>query len=166
MTGLHSTIPSGDVVEPSINAEDAEHLSALSIGHFVMAGLTALTAIPLIGYAMVGATLAEEIGREMSLTMGDISGQAGVDPFAGADTMLEGIGTLVTGILVGSLVLTVVTAIGFFLVGLKIRQRDWWTFCYLSAWGECLAFPFGTILGIFSIIVLSRPTVKSLFGMK
>jgi hypothetical protein len=26
-------------------------------------------------------------------------------------------------------------------------------------------FPFGTILGIFTIIVLSRPTVKRLFGV-
>jgi len=27
-------------------------------------------------------------------------------------------------------------------------------------------FPFGTILGVFTIIVLSRPTVKRSFGMR
>lgn len=151
--------------EPTAIAEDVEHLSALSVGHFLMAGLSALSLIPLIAYAMVGATLAEQLGREMSLTMGDISGQAGVDPLAGADAMLQDIGTLVTVVLSAGLVLTVLTVIAFFLVGLKIRQRRWWTFCYLSAWGECLAFPFGTILGIFTIIVLSRPTVKQLFGV-
>ena len=165
MIPLHSTIRWGAVLEPIANAEDAEHLSALSIGHFVMAGLTLLGIVPLIGYAMVGASLAEQIGREMSLTMGDISGQAGVDPLAGADAMLQDIGAWVTGVLIVVIVVSVLTALGFFLMGLKIRQRRWWTFCYLSAWGECLAFPFGTILGIFTIIVLSRPSVKQLFGV-
>ena len=152
-------------MEAQANAEDAEHLSALSVGHFLMAGLTALGLIPIIAYAMVGASLAEQVGREIDLTVGDISGQVGADPLAGADTLLQDIGAWVTGVAVVVLVLTVLTAVGFFLVGLKIRQRRWWTFCYLSAWGECLAFPFGTILGIFAIIVLSRPSVKRLFGV-
>jgi hypothetical protein len=29
---------------------------------------------------------------------------------------------------------------------------------------ECLFLPFGTILGVFTIIVLSRESVKELFG--
>lgn len=152
--------------EPN-NAEDAEHLSALSIGHYIMAGLSAISAIPLVVYAFVGANIAEQITREMSLTMGDISGQAGVDPFAGAPAeMMESLGTVMVALSVLTFVLIVVTAIGFFLVGLKLRQRRWWTFCYLSGWGECLMFPFGTILGIFTIVVLSRPTVKRSFGMR
>lgn len=165
MIPLHSTIPWGAVLEPVANAEDTEHLSALSVGHFLMAGFSALSLIPLLAYGMLGASLAEQIGREASLTMGDITGQAGVDPLAGADTMLQDFGTLLTALFIAAIVFTVVTVIGFFLIGLKIRQRQWWTFCYLSAWGECLAFPFGTILGIFTIIVLSRPTVKQLFGV-
>jgi hypothetical protein len=48
----------------------------------------------------------------------------------------------------------------------QIRNRRWWTFCYLTGWGECLMFPFGTVLGIFTIIVLSRPSVKLLFGVR
>jgi len=151
--------------EPN-NAEDAEHLSALSIGHYIMAGLTAIGAVPLVGYAVAGAKLAEQITNEMRLTMGDLSGQAGVDPFAGAPMeMMADLGTLMITMTVLGLVLLVVTAIGLFLVGLKLRQRQWWTFCYLSGWGECLMFPFGTILGVFTIIVLSRPTVKRSFGM-
>ena len=152
--------------EPN-NAEDAEHLSALSIGHYVMAGLSAISAIPLVGYALMGAKLAEQLTNEMALTMGDISGQAGANPFAGTpQAMMDDLGTLMIAMTVLALVLIVVTAIGFFLVGLKLRQRRWWTFCYLSGWGECLMFPFGTILGVFTIIVLSRPTVKRSFGMR
>ncbi len=154
-------------MEEPINAEDAEHLSALSIGHYMMAGLSAIAAIPLVVYAFVGARLAEQLTNEMALTMGDISGQAGVNPLAGApEAMMKDLGTLMIAMTVLSFVLIVVTAIGFFLVGLKLRQRRWWTFCYLSGWGECLMFPFGTILGVFTIIVLSRPTVKRSFGMR
>ncbi len=154
-------------MEEPINAEDAEHVSALSIGHYIMAGLSAITAIPLVAYAFAGAKLVDQLTHEMALTMGDLSGQAGVDPFAGApEAMMKDFGTLMIAMTVLSFVLIVVTAIGFFLVGLKLRQRRWWTFCYLSGWGECLMFPFGTILGVFTIIVLSRPTVKRSFGMR
>ncbi len=132
-----------------------------------MAGLSALSAIPLVAYAFAGAKLAEQLTNEMALTMGDISGQAGVDPLAGAPMeMMEDLGTLMITMTALGFLLAVVTAIGFFLVGLKLRQRQWWTFCYLSGWGECLLFPFGTILGVFTIIVLSRPTVKRSFGMR
>ena len=151
--------------EPN-NAEDAEHLSALSIGHYIMAGLHAVGAIPLVAYAFAGAKLAERLSNEMALTMGDISGQAGADPFAGAPKeMMDDLGTLIITLTVLGLVLVVAAAVGFFLVGLKLRQRQWWTFCYLSGWGECLMFPFGTILGVFTIIVLSRPTVERAFGV-
>ena len=30
---------------------------------------------------------------------------------------------------------------------------------------ECLAFPLGTVLGVFTLIVLVRPEVKQLFGV-
>ncbi len=152
--------------EPN-NAEDTEHLSALSVGHYIMAGLTAISAIPLVAWAFAGAKIAEQLANQMALMMGDLSGQTGVDPFAGApEAMMKDLGTLVIMMTVLSVVLVVVTAIGFFLVGLKLRQRRWWTFCYLSGWGECLMFPFGTILGVFTIIVLSRPGVKRSFGMR
>jgi hypothetical protein len=62
--------------------------------------------------------------------------------------------------------LAVVSAIHLAVVGVQIRNRRWWTFCYLTGWGECLMFPFGTVLGIFTIIVLSRPSVKLLFGVR
>jgi hypothetical protein len=151
--------------EPN-NAEDAEHLSALSIAHYILAGLTALNVLPLAIFASMGSDLVEQLRNEMALTMGDLSGQTGVDPFGGAPGgMMQDLTSLMTAATALSILLVVVTAVGFFLVGLKIRQRQWWTFCYLSAWGECLVFPFGTILGVFSIIVLSRPSVKRAFGM-
>jgi hypothetical protein len=153
-------------LEERPNAEDVEHLSALSIGHFILAGVAALGAVPTLLYGIAGAKLMDEFGSDLSMAMGGIPGQPGVDPFGGSpDAMLQDLSAVVTSLIVAAVVLALVSAVHLFVVGWKIRQRRWWTFCYLTAWGECLMFPFGTILGIFTILVLSRPSVKWLFGI-
>ena len=153
-------------MEERPNAEDVEHLSALSIGHFILSGVALLGAVPTLLYGVAGVKLMDEFGSDVSMAMGDIPGQTGVDPFGGSpDAMLQDLSALVTSLIVAAVVLTVVTAVHLFVVGWQIRKRRWWTFCYLTGWGECLMFPFGTILGIFTILVLSRASVKRLFGV-
>jgi len=44
-----------------------------------------------------------------------------------------------------------------------IKQKAYW-FCFIMAVFTCLAVPFGTILGIVSIIVLNKPAARALFG--
>jgi hypothetical protein len=152
-------------LEERPNAEDAEHLSALSIGHFILAGVALLGGVPTLIYGVAGAKLIDEFGSDLSMAMGEIPGQT-ANPFGGSpDTMLQDLNTLVTTMIVSVVLLALVSAIHLSIVGVKIRQRRWWTFCYLTGWGECLMFPFGTILGIFTIIVLSRASVKRLFGV-
>ena len=51
-----------------------------------------------------------------------------------------------------------IVATGYFL-----SKRKHYTFCLVIAGVECIFIPFGTVLGIFTIIVLVRPTVKPLF---
>ena len=154
-------------MEEEGTAEDREHLSALSIGHYILAGVALFSGIPGLIWGVAGAKLIDELGGEMAAAMGDLSGQASTDPFGGsADAMLQDVSTLLVTAIVAGLVLAVLLAINFIVVGVKIRQRRWWTFCYLTGWCECLMFPFGTILGIFTIIVLGRPSVKKLFGVR
>ena len=153
-------------LEERPNAEDAEHLSALSIGHFILAGVALLGGVPTLIYGVAGAKLIDEFGSDLSMAMGELPGQPGANPFGGSpDTMLQDLNTLVTTMIVSIVLLALVSAVHLSVVGVKIRQRRWWTFCYLTGWGECLMFPFGTILGIFTIIVLSRASVKRLFGV-
>jgi hypothetical protein len=38
-------------------------------------------------------------------------------------------------------------------------------FCLVMGGVECLFMPFGTVLGVFTIIVLMREPVKQLFGV-
>jgi hypothetical protein len=151
-------------LEEDTNADDREHLSALSIGHFILAGVSLFSGIPALAWGVAGATLVDEVGGDVAAAMGDISGQ-GVDAL-GAEAMLDDFQTLIVTTIVAGIVLAVVAAVHLAVVAVKIRQRQWWMFCYLTGWGECLMFPFGTILGIFTIIVLGRPSVKKLFGVQ
>jgi len=153
-------------LEEQPNAEDREHLSALSIGHFILAGVALLGGVPTLLIGVSGAKLMDEFGSDLSMVMGDITGQAGTDPFGGSpDAMLQDFNTMIISVVVTMVLLAVLSAIHLAVVGVQIRKRRWWTFCYLTGWGECLMFPFGTVLGIFTIIVLSRPSVKGLFGL-
>jgi hypothetical protein len=47
--------------------------------------------------------------------------------------------------------------------GKFIAWRKHYTFCFVVACVECLFMPFGTVLGVFTILVLNRQSVKQLF---
>lgn len=154
-------------MEEHPNAEDQEHLSALSIGHFILAGVALLGGVPTLLVGVSGSKLVDEFGSDFSMALGNIPGQPGTDAFGGgSDAMLQDLNTLIISVVVSMVLLALVSAIHLAVVGMQIRNRKWWTFCYLTGWGECLMFPFGTVLGIFTIIVLSRPSVKGLFGIR
>ena len=44
-----------------------------------------------------------------------------------------------------------------------IRERRNWTWVMVSACLDCLHMPIGTALGVFTIIVINRPSVRALF---
>ena len=50
--------------------------------------------------------------------------------------------------------------------GLAESRRKHYTFCFVMACVECLSVPFGTVLGVFTILVLNRASVKELFNPK
>jgi len=50
-----------------------------------------------------------------------------------------------------------------FAAGRALRRRARYTFCQIVSAVSCLFMPFGTILGVLSLIVLNRPSVKARF---
>jgi hypothetical protein len=46
-----------------------------------------------------------------------------------------------------------------------LKRHTNYTYCLVVAAIECMFTPFGTVLGVLTIIVLVRPTVKALFGV-
>ena len=55
-------------------------------------------------------------------------------------------------------------AICIFIAGRSLALRKRYSFALVIACIECLFVPFGTILGVFTIIVLSRESVKAFFA--
>ena len=50
------------------------------------------------------------------------------------------------------------------LTGRFLATRRHHMFCLVIGCVECLSMPFGTVLGVFTIIVLSKESVKQLFA--
>lgn len=69
-------------------------------------------------------------------------------------------------IIVGSVISLLARAFAVCLVisGRFIGARRNWTFCFVVACIACMNMPLGTALGVFTILVLLRPSVKLLFG--
>lgn len=127
--------------------EDLQHLDLLGIFHYVvgtLAGLFALfPAIHLIfGVALMTGAVGEQTG--------------------GPDARLVG------GFLTGFALIFILFGLAFagvmIAAGRFLRARRHYTFCLVVAAVSCMFFPVGTVLGVFTIIVLQRPTVKELFA--
>jgi len=127
--------------------QDEQHLQLLSIFHYVVAGLAGFFAcFPLIhlamGLVLIGISAAQP--RD-----------AGIVP--------AGMGCLVSSFAALVVLLGWTFAVCLALAGRHIGRRTRYTFCLVMAGVGCIFMPFGTILGVFSIIVLTRPSVKALF---
>lgn len=127
--------------------EDAEHLKLLSIFQYVMAGMTALAGcIPIlhvvIGIVMVSGTLP--------------SSPSSPPPPAAFGWLFIGMGGMV-------ILLAWTMAVLQFLTARWLGARRRRMFCFVMACIQCAGFPVGTALGVFTILVLQRPTVRTLF---
>ena len=127
------------------NAESQVRL--LSIFHYVLAGLAALfSLIPGFYIAMGYAFLSG---------MFDGKGPNPPPPQLGWLFVMLGVFFMLAGFGYALLVA---------LAGWFLGHQRHWTYCMVVAALSCAFFPFGTALGVFTIVVLSRPDVKAAFG--
>ena len=124
-----------------------EQLRLLSIFHYVLAGLSGLfSLLPLI-YIALG----------LAIVTGKLPSNAKGPPMPDAfGWLFVGVGTLM--MLMG-ITYTVLLAIA----GRCLARARHWTFCVVMAAISCAFFPFGTVLGVFTIIALAKPETKALF---
>jgi len=126
---------------------DIEHIRLLSLFYYITGGITALFAcIPLIHVAM---------GVFMAVAGLASGGRCGAPP-AIMGCLFAGIGGAI--VLVGWVLAAVKILAGYFLQ--KRKQR---VFCLVAAGVSCLSVPYGTVLGVFTFLILLRPSVKELF---
>lgn len=134
-------------VEP--NVQDAAHLNLLGIFHYVVAGITALMSLFPVIHLAVGLAIVTGQMPDMQVRPGQ------PDPawFGWVFVAVAGV-MILTG-----LTFSVLLAYA----GRCLQRRRRYTFCLVMAAISCAFMPFGTVLGVFTLIVLSRPTVKPLF---
>jgi hypothetical protein len=128
--------------------DDAQHLDLLSIFHYIVGGLAFLFSFfPVfhlwMGIMMVTGTFSEE---------------------SGSDNVPVAFGWFFIVVALGAILIGLTYAICTILAGRYLKRRERHTFCLVMAAISCIFFPFGTVLGIFTILVLSRPSVKALFA--
>lgn len=137
------------ITDPSVQrAIDDEHVRLLSIFYYVLGAMAALWAfVPLI-YVVMGVVF----GVASAANAGDKDAAP-----------LAFLGILFVVIGLAAFVLCAVFAALKLYAGYCLAQRKNRTFCYVVAGLSCLSVPIGTILGIFTFIVLARPTVTAQF---
>ena len=124
---------------------DKEHLQLLSTFHFILGGVTAFFAcFPFIHVAVGIAMMTGAFHNDRNPP----------PPMIGL--MFIAIGG--TFILLGWTL-----AILLLVAGKRLRKLRSYRLCFVVACISCAFTPLGTVLGVFTIIVLSRPTVKAMF---
>src|SRR5262245_43162781 len=128
--------------------DGATHRRPLPIGHYVLAGLVALLALFPIAYLTAG----------VAMVTGRVSG-----PPAPVDLTIFGW----MFILIASTIITTGLLLAGCLAaaGRCLARRAHRTFCLATAALACLLMPFGTALGVLTIVVLRRHSVKRMFGL-
>ncbi len=130
--------------------DDLQHLQILSIFHFVVGGITGLCAcFPLVHFV---------IGVLMVTGAFNAGAQGG----AGAPPEAFGWFFIVFAALMISCGWTM--AVMILIAGRCLIRRTHHMYCLVVAGIECCFMPLGTILGVFTLIVLLRPSVKTLFA--
>jgi len=129
---------------------DTEQLNLLAIFHYVVAGLAAIFSFFPLLYTAVGVIFifvarhgAAKPGEELP------------PEFLGWIFAVLGLVLIVIGIAM---------AICILIAGRSLALRKRYSFALIIACIECLFVPFGTILGVFTIVALSRESVRALFS--
>ena len=128
--------------------KDLEHLKLLGLFHYIVGGLLALFAcFPLI-HLVIGLVLVFSPDAMKS------NGQS-PPPVIGWVFVCVASGLILVGWVAAFLVVW---------AGRCLRQPRNYTFCFVMACIACAFMPFGTVLGVLTLIALSRPEIKLLFA--
>ncbi len=132
-----------------MNDELTDQIHLLAIFHYVVGGIAALlSCMPFIhvfmGLMIVSGGLAGNPGSQ----------SAPPDAWFGWIFVIMGSVFILLGWLI---------SIGILIAGSKLRKHRNRTYCLVIAGIECMFMPFGTILGVFTLIALTKEDAKALF---
>ncbi|MFM2199733.1 MAG: hypothetical protein RLZZ505_3165 [Verrucomicrobiota bacterium] len=141
-----------------LNLVDESHLHLLSVFHFVMGGLYTLG---------IGFVALHFLMMRIFMTMphsAPVTVPAGGSPTPPSAAMPPEIMTIMIVFYVLAAVMIASLATANILAGFWLRKRVRHSLTFVVAAINCAFFPFGTVLGVFTIIVLQRATVKMTYA--
>ena len=127
---------------------DTEQLNQLAIFHYVVGGLAVLFSFFPLFYSVIGGFLLYAAAHP------SLNNQEPPPAFLGWIFIVLGAVFFLAG---------VTMAICILIAGRCLSRRRGYSFALVIACIECLFVPFGTILGVFTIVALSRESAKALF---
>jgi hypothetical protein len=142
----------------STEATDLSHLKLLSVFQYIFAGINAFTAMFPIFHLIMGVFM---VSGAMTPPPGQAGAGGGSPP---PQEFFEFMGWMFIGIGIAVIFYGLVMSILSVMIGLKLGRRHHRTFCIVGAAIQCIVMPLGTILGVFTIVVLMRPSVAQMFS--
>lgn len=129
--------------------DDVRYLNLIAVFHIIVGFVAGIfSCLPLINLSM-GLSMLSDIPK---MIVQDVA----FSPLAVVPIMF----TLLPILIV---VIGWMFAIAVSLNGYYIKNRLWHTYCLVVGGVETIFMPFGTILGVFTIILLTKPNIKKLF---
>ena len=127
--------------------DDVEQLRLLAIFHYVVGGMAALfSLVPLVHLVMGLAVVTGHL------------------PMEGASPGDRMVGWLFVGLALLFIAAGLTFAAVDVAAGRSLTRQVRYAFCLVVAGLECLFMPFGTVLGVFTIVVLQRASIRERFG--
>ncbi|GHB90278.1 hypothetical protein [Cerasicoccus arenae] len=137
-------------------SQDEDYLKSLSLAYYIVGGILAFFSLMPIMHMVMGLLILTGGLEQMTNDMANANPPFPFPPKLFGWLFFFG-GTFF--VIFGEAV-----AISIICAGRFIKQRRNYTFTFVIACIACVFFPIGTALGIFTIILLTRPNVKSLYG--
>ena len=174
-----------------MSEKDVSHLQLLAIFHYVLAGFVLLSGCLSLVYLALGIAMMtnpefmqrvappemhsyqthEEMQEEV-LFGGEVPpgpeqpdiGPAAPEPTYNAeDEGIKVVGGIMAGFGAVVFLLASTFAILMIVAGRSLQKRKRYRLCMIVAGLSCLMIPVGTILGVFTLIVLQRPAIAAAF---
>jgi hypothetical protein len=130
---------------------DEEHLKLLSLGYMISAAASGFFSLFGLMYMVMGIVIGAVVSHAPTST------NAAQAPPAFVGWILGGVGF-------GIFLILILLAAAKLRTAFCIKQRKSRTFCMIIAGISCLEIPYGTVLGVLTLIVLGRDSVVRMFN--
>ena len=137
---------SPDAAPAVVDHTDREHLRILVVCHYAVAGIIALFSLIPVVHLILG----------MAILFGWIEDSSG-----NGQQVMGGLIVIAIALFMITIWMTLAGLIAW--SGRLLARRQRHMFCTVVAGLACMLMPFGTVLGVFTLIVLMRPSVKAAF---